>query len=111
MDRPSCLHLNLFCLSVVFSAALYRDRDQRHARLAQFTAFIGSTPLEHLVRVHTMGSRYFGYAGARLQRQLYNLQLLGNRPPATGTGFFIGWLYSQNPEPYNSWGNGSSMRV
>jgi ADP-ribosylglycohydrolase len=26
-------------------------------------------------------------------------------------GAFIQWLYSDNPQPYNSWGNGSAMRV
>ena len=24
---------------------------------------------------------------------------------------FGGWIYDQNPQPYNSWGNGSAMRV
>jgi ADP-ribosylglycohydrolase len=24
---------------------------------------------------------------------------------------FMGWMYSENPQPYNSWGNGSGMRV
>ena len=35
-----------------------------------------TAPLEHLVRVHTMGLRHLGYAGARPQRQLHNLKLL-----------------------------------
>lgn len=26
-------------------------------------------------------------------------------------GSFMGWLFSSDPEPYNSWGNGSAMRV
>jgi len=26
-------------------------------------------------------------------------------------GTFQSWIYSENPEPYNSWGNGSAMRV
>jgi ADP-ribosylglycohydrolase len=26
-------------------------------------------------------------------------------------GHFSSWIYSSNPEPYNSWGNGSAMRV
>lgn len=36
----------------------------------------------------------------------------GRRYPNAGYGgSFIRWLLSDNPEPYNSWGNGSAMRV
>jgi ADP-ribosylglycohydrolase len=35
-----------------------------------------------------------------------------NRYPHAGYGGgFKQWLYSDNPQPYNSWGNGSAMRV
>ncbi len=37
---------------------------------------------------------------------------LGRRYPRAGFGgSFIRWLGSDNPQPYNSWGNGSAMRV
>jgi ADP-ribosylglycohydrolase len=37
---------------------------------------------------------------------------IGRRHPRAGYGAsFIGWLHSSNPQPYNSWGNGSAMRV
>lgn len=37
---------------------------------------------------------------------------IGRRYPHAGYGgTFIGWLHSSAPEPYNSWGNGSAMRV
>jgi len=37
---------------------------------------------------------------------------VGRRHPNAGYGgSFIGWLYSSDPQPYNSWGNGSAMRV
>ena len=37
---------------------------------------------------------------------------LGRRYPDAGYGgFFAGWLRSDDPQPYNSWGNGSAMRV
>jgi len=37
---------------------------------------------------------------------------LGRRYPDAGYGgFFRGWLDSPDPKPYNSWGNGSAMRV
>ena len=36
----------------------------------------------------------------------------GRRYPDAGYGgFFRGWLDSPDPKPYNSWGNGSAMRV
>ncbi len=37
---------------------------------------------------------------------------IGRRYPNAGYGgSFIGWLHSDHPQPYNSWGNGSAMRV
>jgi len=39
------------------------------------------------------------------------LEIGRNYPYAGYGGAFIHWLSSDNPEPYNSWGNGSAMRV
>jgi len=37
---------------------------------------------------------------------------IGRRYPDAGYGgTFIGWLHSDHPQPYNSWGNGAAMRV
>jgi ADP-ribosylglycohydrolase len=37
---------------------------------------------------------------------------IGRRYPHAGYGgTFIQWLYADEPEPYNSWGNGAAMRV
>ncbi len=37
---------------------------------------------------------------------------LGRKYPKAGYGgSFIGWLFSDDSSPYNSWGNGSAMRV
>jgi ADP-ribosylglycohydrolase len=39
-------------------------------------------------------------------------QLFGRNYPHRGYGgHFLSWIHSENPEPYNSWGNGSAMRV
>ena len=48
-----------------------------------------------------------------LRRQLIqSMQKWGHRYPNAGYGVrFSGWLGSRNPQPYNSWGNGSAMRV
>jgi len=41
-----------------------------------------------------------------------SMQKWGRRYPNAGYGTrFIGWLYDDNPKPYNSFGNGSAMRV
>lgn len=40
------------------------------------------------------------------------LHLLGNKYIDVGFGHaFKNWLRSENPQPYNSWGNGAAMRV
>lgn len=40
------------------------------------------------------------------------MQALGREYPNAGYGGrFAGWLLSFDPQPYNSWGNGSAMRV
>ncbi len=41
-----------------------------------------------------------------------SMQDWGHRYPNAGYGGrFYGWLHSENPKPYKSWGNGSAMRV
>jgi len=43
---------------------------------------------------------------------LHCLREIGRRYPKAGYGGnFIRWLLSEHPRPYNSWGNGSAMRV
>ena len=40
------------------------------------------------------------------------MQRVGRRYPSCGYGArFIYWMFSKNPEPYNSYGNGSAMRI
>ena len=43
---------------------------------------------------------------------IYCMQELGDLHPNAGYGGrFAGWLCEDNPQPYNSWGNGAGMRV
>ena len=43
---------------------------------------------------------------------IFCMQELGNRYPGAGYGGnFSAWLREDDPQPYNSWGNGSGMRV
>ena len=45
-------------------------------------------------------------------RLIKAMQRYGKRYPRAGYGLrFNRWLRSRHPEPYNSWGNGSAMRV
>lgn len=40
------------------------------------------------------------------------MQEIGQKYPHCGYGRgFKGWLFSDDPKPYNSWGNGSAMRI
>lgn len=40
------------------------------------------------------------------------MQEIGLKYPDAGYGGnFLNWLFTENPQPYNSWGNGSGMRV
>lgn len=43
---------------------------------------------------------------------VYSMKYYGKKYPDAGygTGFYV-WLCQENPQPYNSWGNGSAMRV
>jgi ADP-ribosylglycohydrolase len=53
-------------------------------------------------------------AAAILTRRPYRVAMweMGRRYPNAGYGgSFIRWLLSENPQPYNSWGNGAAMRV
>lgn len=46
------------------------------------------------------------------QRLIQSIQKWGHRYPGAGYGLrFSDWLDSENPQPYNSWCNGSAMRV
>lgn len=43
---------------------------------------------------------------------LDSVREIGRRYPRAGYGgTFVAWLHSHDPRPYNSWGNGSAMRV
>jgi ADP-ribosylglycohydrolase len=43
---------------------------------------------------------------------LDTIREIGRRYPGSGYGgYFRNWLHSSDPRPYNSWGNGSAMRV
>ena len=49
---------------------------------------------------------------ARRKAVAFSMQKWGRRYPEAGYGGrFYDWIYARIPQPYNSWGNGSAMRV
>ncbi len=49
--------------------------------------------------------------GGEPKNFIFNYQLLGNKYPSSYGVRFSQWLKAKDPQPYNSWGNGSAMRV
>ncbi len=46
------------------------------------------------------------------EKLIETMQMFGRKYPFAGYGSsFNSWLWSENPQPYNSWGNGAAMRV
>lgn len=45
------------------------------------------------------------------EKAVSSMRELGKKYPRGYGGHFKQWIYSDDPKPYNSWGNGSAMRV
>ena len=46
------------------------------------------------------------------EKAIYSMQKLGRKYPDAGYGgHFRSSIYAEKPHPYNSWGNGSAMRI
>ena len=62
-----------------------------------------------ILRWRESGDDSYGALSAEAVRQM---QAYGRRYPRAGYGgAFRHWLRDDNPQPYNSWGNGAAMRV
>jgi hypothetical protein len=83
VDRAASSRHNHFSQSLLLFRVRHSQTNQRYARLAQFAALERMSPLEQLVRVHTLRSRHFGDASTRSQRKLHYRQLLGSSSPPT----------------------------
>ena len=54
----------------------------------------------------------YGSEAESRERVVEAMQLLGRQYPSAGYGGnFNSWIWSDSPQPYNSWGNGSAMRT
>lgn len=55
---------------------------------------------------------HYDEEGLTKEQLISTMQELGRKYPYAGYGSsFNCWLWSENPQPYNSWGNGAAMRV
>ena len=55
---------------------------------------------------------YYDEVGHTKEQLIKCMQEFGRKYPFAGYGtHFESWLWRENPQPYNSWGNGSAMRV
>ena len=55
---------------------------------------------------------HYDEEGLTKERLISTMQEFGHKYPFAGYGSsFNCWLWSENPQPYNSWGNGAAMRV
>ena len=55
---------------------------------------------------------HYDEEGLTKERLISTMQEFGRKYPFAGYGSsFNCWLCSENPQPYNSWGNGAAMRV
>lgn len=55
---------------------------------------------------------HYDEGGLTTEQLISTMQELGRKYPYAGYGSsFNSWLWSENPQPYNSWGNGAAMRV
>lgn len=76
------------------------------------SAFTDDTVMTIAVADAFLGMQPGENAEATRQRIIQRMQHWGKRYPHAGYGArFVWWLSSKNPQPYNSWGNGSAMRV
>lgn len=54
----------------------------------------------------------YEYLTVLSENTIMHMQRIGRKYPYCGFGgMFAGWIESENPEPYNSYGNGAAMRI
>ena len=89
----------------------------KSGKTKEFPLFIpGSRFTDDSVMTIAVGEALLDTLGkSREERQeavVRSMQKWGRRYPNAGYGGrFYDWLYDRRPKPYNSWGNGSAMRV
>ena len=77
------------------------------------STFTDDTVMTLAVAEVFLNAREMGSADEVIRKNLIaSMQKWGHRYPDAGYGLrFCDWLYADEPKPYNSWGNGSAMRV
>ena len=79
---------------------------------SKYSTFTDDTVMTVAVADAFLGVQPEMEEGAIRQRVITKMQKFGRLYPHAGYGGrFRHWLRDRNPQPYNSWGNGSAMRV
>lgn len=82
-------------------------KDYRFHLLTPYSTFTDDTVMTCAVAKWLTEDKTHGKSGL-----VKCMQNLGRMYPSAGyAGYFMNWLFKDNPEPYNSWGNGAGMRV
>ncbi len=72
-------------------------------------------PTDDSIMTFAIAQSVFSFSGDmdELSRNaIKQMQIFGQKYPDAGYGGkFYNWIFAENPQPYNSWGNGSAMRV
>jgi len=89
--------------------SIYEFNNVKHKH---FELFLQNTTFtdDSVLTIATMEALLSGETTPDIYTKLY--QTYGRKHPNRGWGGrFYGWIHSDNPQPYNSWGNGSAMRA
>lgn len=86
-------------------------QSKRFPLFSRYSVFTDDSVMTVAVAEALMDSKGAGDEEIK-QALISSMQKWGKRYPYAGYGsMFIHWLFDPNPQPYNSYGNGSAMRV
>lgn len=96
--KPNCFFTDDTVMTVAVANALLETREKQS---------------KSRIKKRERGALTYEYKKISFKEELIQqMQDFGRRYPNRGYGgMFAGWLVSDNPQPYNSFGNGSAMRV
>lgn len=96
--KPNCFFTDDTVMTVAVANALLETREKQS---------------KSRIKKRERGALTYEYKKISFKEELIQqMQDFGRRYPNRGYGgMFAGWIVSDNPQPYNSFGNGSAMRV
>lgn len=96
--KPNCFFTDDTVMTVAVAKALLETREKQS---------------RSLIKMKINGAITYDFKKVSFKEELIRqMQNFGRRYPNAGYGgMFARWIVSDNPQPYNSFGNGSAMRV